>query len=267
MTQSERLQLHYQTSGNPANLPVLFLHGFMGSGNDWNEVIEFLSPQYYCLTVDLPGHGGTGLDKNIDYSFEKTAIAMMETMRQSDIKKCFLVGYSMGGRLALFLTLRYPRYFSKTVLESASPGLRTQQEREVRRIQDSQISEELKKGPFKSFLEKWYRKHVFQGITGGRGFTRLITDRLQNDPKMLAQSLRFLGTGKQPSLWDELPQNENPLFLLVGENDIKFQAIAGEMAKLNRSIKTKIIEGCSHNIHFQEPELFAQYINEFFTEN
>jgi 2-succinyl-6-hydroxy-2,4-cyclohexadiene-1-carboxylate synthase len=267
MTHSKQLQLHYQTSGNPEDLPVLFLHGFMGSGNDWNEVIQFLSPQYYCLAVDLPGHGETGLDENTDYSFEKTAIAVIQLIKQSDIKKCLLVGYSMGGRLALFLTLRYPQFFSKTVLESASPGLRTQQEREDRRIHDSQISEELKRGSFKSFLKKWYGQQVFQGLTKDKNFNRLISDRLQNDPKTLAQSLLFLGTGAQPSLWEELPQNNNPLLLLVGGNDTKFQSIADEMAKSNGLAQTKIIEGCGHNIHVQKSELFAQYIREFFAEN
>lgn len=267
MTQTELSQFHYQTCGNPQNPPVLFLHGFLGSGNDWNEVTQFLSSRYYCLTVDLPGHGETVMAESVHYSFEKIALALIEFIKQLDFKKCSLVGYSMGGRLTLFLTLRYPQFFSKTVLESASPGLRTQKEREQRILQDAEISTELESGNFKSFLKEWYSQPIFEGLAARKNFDGLITSRLQNNPKILAQLLRFLGTGIQPSLWEELGQNKIPILLLVGENDIKFQSIAQEMTKANRFVQTKTVEGCSHNIHFRRPEQFARYIIEFFTEN
>ena len=267
MIQNKLPKLHFQTSGNPRNLPVLFLHGFMGSGDEWNEVIQFLSHQYYCLTVDLPGHGESGLDENINYSFEKTALALIDLLKQMDIKKCFLVGYSMGGRLSLFLTLRYPQFFSRTVLESASPGLRTQQERDLRIFQDSKISEKLNNGNFRSFLEEWYGQPIFEGLTRSEKFSELLANRLKHDPKMLARSLHFLGTGKQPSLWKEIGQNKIPILLLIGSNDIKFQSIANEMTKLNRLVQAKTIEGSSHNIHFCKPDQFSRHINEFLTEN
>ena len=267
MTQDELPQLHYRTNGKPGNPPVLFLHGFMGNANDWNEVIQFSSQQYYCLTADLPGHGKSNLDAHIKYSFPNTGFAVIKLLKQLDIKKCFLVGYSMGGRLALFLTLRYPQFFLKTVLESASPGLRTPQEQEARKTQDAGIAKELEEGDFETFLKKWYSQQIFQEITESRNFDKLIADRLMNDPKMLAQALRFLGTGAQPSLWEELRKNKIPVLLLVGEHDIKFQTIAHEMTMSNRFFQTKTMVECSHNIHFQKPEQFAEYIKKFFAKN
>jgi 2-succinyl-6-hydroxy-2,4-cyclohexadiene-1-carboxylate synthase len=267
MIQNKSFQFHYQTNGNPKNPPILFLHGFLGSGNDWRDVIRFFSPKYYCLIVDLPGHGKTGVDECGDHSFEGTAQALIKFISRFKFEKCFLVGYSMGGRLALFLTLRYPQFFSKTILESASPGLRTRREREQRISQDDRISEELETEDFHSFLRGWYSQPIFEGLMASKNFDGLLTSRLRNNPKMLAQSLRFLGTGAQPTLWEELRQNRIPILLLVGENDIKFKSIAREMANSNRSVHTETIEGCSHNIHFQKPEQFARHIIDFFNEN
>lgn len=267
MTQSKPAPFHYQTSGNPKNPPVLFLHGFMGSGTDWNEVIRFLSSGYFCLTVDLPGHGKTELVEGVDYSFERTAQSLIEFIKGLNFKKCFLVGYSMGGRLALFLTLRYPQFFLKAVLESASPGLGTQRERELRISQDDRISDRLVTGNFQSFLKEWYDQPIFEGLTQSEDFDKLFTNRLENNPGELAESLRCLGTGRQPSLWEELRGNEIPILLLVGEKDIKFQSIAREMTDSNRFVRLKTIEGCSHIIHFEKPGQFVKQIAEFFADS
>lgn len=267
MTKNKPFKFHCRASGNPKNPPILFLHGFMGTGNDWNDVIQSLFPKYYCLTIDLPGHGEIGLDEIVNYSFEKTAFALIEVLKQLDINKCYLVGYSMGGRLALFLTLRYPQFFIKTVLESASPGLRSQQEREQRILQDAEISRELETCNFPSFLQRWYSQPIFEGLTESENFKKLLENRFKNNPKMLAQTLRYLGTGTQPSLWEELTQNKIPILLLVGGSDIKFQSIAREMAESNWFVQTQTVEGCSHNIHSRKPEQFARQIMDFFNEN
>jgi len=263
--EQEKIKFHFHASGNPDKPPVIFLHGFMGSLNDWKEVVRFVSQKYYCIAIDLPGHGKT--DFREDLAFDKTAKALKEFLKQQKIRKCFLVGYSMGGRIALFLALRYPHQFSKVVLESASPGLRTKEEGKNRIKHDEEIARELESGDFSSFLLKWYSQPLFEGLAEHKNFNQLLRTRLKNAPKALAQSLRILGTGNQPSLWGELCQCKIQILLLAGEKDKKYQLIAEEMRQSSGLIQTKIIEKCSHNIHFQAPERFANYMFEFFTKN
>lgn len=263
--EQKKVKFHFHTGGSPDKPPVIFLHGFMGSSEDWKKVIRYVSTDYYCLAIDLPGHGKTDLPDEL--TFESAAVAILEFLKHHKIRKCIPVGYSMGGRLALFLALRYPGHFKRVVLESTSPGLRTNKEREARIKSDEEIAWRLESGDFHSFLIQWYRQPLFEGLTRNRNFDKLLQLRLENDPKKLARSLQIFGTGNQPSLWEELHQCKIPILLLAGAADKKYRLIAEEMSRSSQLIQTKIVGKCSHNIHFQQPERLADCIKEFFAQD
>ncbi len=89
------------TLTGPGDAPaVLFLHGFMGSRSDWDEITARLAPDFRCLAVDLPGHGAAVGLPDEAYTFEGTAAALVATLGALGIGRCRVVGYSMGGRLA-----------------------------------------------------------------------------------------------------------------------------------------------------------------------
>jgi 2-succinyl-6-hydroxy-2,4-cyclohexadiene-1-carboxylate synthase len=87
---------------------------------------------------------------------------------------------------------------------------------------------------------------------------------MKNDPIGLAKSLREIGTGKQPSLWNNLSNIATPVLLLTGEDDKKFVSIAEEMKKKCMAAEMKIIKNCGHAVHFEKPEDFIREINRFF---
>ncbi len=261
------LPLFFRLSG-PAGRPViLFLHGFLGSGEEWEEIISHLSGSFRCLAVDLPGHGrSASLDRRRSWSMENTAKAVIALLQRLGIEKCFSAGYSMGGRLALFLTLTYPQYFAKAILESASPGLKTAPERRERIARDEQLARRLETEDFREFLHGWYRQPLFQTLAQHPRFAEIFQHRLQNDPRGLAKSLREMGTGAQPSLWEQLPGNKIPLLLVVGEKDAKFRSIAAEMAKLCPAIQIETVAGCGHNVHMENEGVFAEALIKFASE-
>ena len=260
----DNFKLHYFFRGNKAKPLILFLHGFMGDSNEFNEVISLLSDQFCSLTVDLPGHGKTRvLGGEECYTMSNTADALINLLDQLNVKKCFLVGYSMGGRLALYLNLHFPHRFSKVVLESASPGLKTQRDRLERTQRDFDLANKLEKSDFSIFLESWYNQPVFASLKHHPNFACLREIRLQNNPFELAKSLRNLSTGCQPSLWENLKQNKNPLLLLVGEYDTKFIGINSEMARLCQSATLEIASSCGHNIHVEDPKTFVENVQKF----
>jgi len=262
----DNFNFHYSFRGNRAKPLILFLHGFMGDSNEFDEVISFLSDQFCSLTVDLPGHGKTRvLGGEECYMMSNTAEALINLLDQLNVKKCFLVGYSMGGRLALYLNLHFPQYFSRVVIESASPGLKTQGDRLERTKRDFELAKKLEKSDFSTFLGGWYAQSLFTSLRKHPNFETLRENRLHNNPFELAKSLRNLGTGCQPSLWENLKQNRNPLLLLVGEYDSKFIVINSEMARLCESAKLEIVSNCGHNIHFEDPKTFVENIWLFFT--
>jgi 2-succinyl-6-hydroxy-2,4-cyclohexadiene-1-carboxylate synthase len=213
-------QFNYTINGNINQPVILFLHGFLGNSQDFNTRISPLFPQFCCLTIDLPGHGETQvLGEDIYYKMPQTATALIEVLNHLNIAQCYLMGYSMGGRLGLYLTLNFPQYFQKVILESTSPGLKTKSERLQRLILDTQKAQQLQTLEFTLFLEQWYHQPLFQTLTNNPEFDQVFEHRLKNNPIELSKSLRYLGTGNQPSLWEKLSQNQIPILLLVGELD------------------------------------------------
>lgn len=194
----------------------------------------------------------------------KTARALIDLLDFLKIDKCFLVGYSMGGRLALYMALEFPDRFEKTILESASPGLKAQEERSRRLHSDWQLARELETSDFKDFLLKWYKQPLFKSLQNTPNFDKILERRLQNNPSELAKSLRYLGTGNQPCLWEKLSQNKIPLLLLVGEWDKKFRAINAEMEAICQVAELEIIPNSGHNIHIENTNEYLANLVRFF---
>ncbi len=214
----------------------------MGNIDEFDEAIKLLSDEFSYLTIDLPGHGKTQvLDGDEYYTMPNTAHALINLLDELQINKCFLVGYSMGGRLALYLTLHFPEHFSKVVLESASPGLATEAERLERIKCDSQIGRKLVRSTeisdFAAFLATWYNQPIFGYIKNHPKYKFMLESRLQNQPVELDKSLRFMGTGCQPSLWEKLKENITPLLLLAGEYDEKFIYTNQKMAHTCKNVQ------------------------------
>ncbi len=238
--------------------PLVFLHGWMGSSEDYGKVIELLRSQYYCIAIDLPGHGKTeviGDDRS--YGFIATAKGIIQLLDSLEIDLCAITGYSFGGRLALYLALEYPGRFDKVILESTSPGLATVSERQLRIASDVQIIHQLNTENFGDFVANWYRQQLFTGIDTDPDFPSLLDRRMTNNPTNLAKSLRYAGLAAQPYLGDRLKIHPRPILLLVGALDRKFVSIAQTLSKTSPYTTLKIIPHCSHNIHFQQPKLWV----------
>jgi 2-succinyl-6-hydroxy-2,4-cyclohexadiene-1-carboxylate synthase len=266
----------YYVEGDPSHPAILFLHGFMGDCHEFKQAIAELSKQFYCVAIDLMGHGQTHLiDQSPQdavivtkqehyYTIQASAYLVIEFLDFLRLDCCFLIGYSMGGRLALYLTIHFPQYFHKVALESASAGLRTDAERSDRLAKDRQLAAKLANGNFRQFLENWYQQPIFASLRSHPDFQQLLEQRLKNSPAQLAKSLRNLSTGMQPSLWEDLPKIKTPLLLLAGELDPKFVQINQQMEQLTKGSQLEIVPNCGHNIHFENPELFVEKIQTFF---
>ena len=241
---------------------VLFLHGFMGDCHDFDGAIEYLS-EFCCLVVDLPGHGQTEVEQDSDYQMENIALGLTELLTKLQIERCILVGYSMGGRIALYLTIYFPQFFLGTVLESASPGLATKLERDRRIVRDLQLSDRLETESFADFVNRWYDNSLFRSFRIHPNYQQAIYRRLQNDPIELAKSLLSCGLGQQPSLWARLTEIKPPLLLIVGELDLKFRAINQKMFDFAPQARLAMVENSGHNVHFEHPVKFCQLFKDF----
>ena len=258
--------LNYGTFGDPADPAVLFLHGFMGRADDWRQTVSKLDGSFFCLAADLPGHGAsTGLPRG-RYTMEGAALGVVNLLDEARVRHATLVGYSMGGRLALYLALRHPDRCAGLFLESASPGLGGAAERAVRRSADEMKAARLEGGEFEEFLRDWYGQPLFAPLArDGELLRRTLERRRQNDPNELAKSLRGMGAGSQPALWEELPRLRVPALAIAGELDEKFVGISHRMKSLSPGMRTVVVPGVGHNVHVEATETYLSLLENFLT--
>ena len=252
------VRLNYVSSGASGRPAVLFLHGFMGFSGDWQEVYAAIGDETLTVAVDLPGHGASlGLPPR-DYTFEGAARAVVGVLDRLGVDRTALVGYSMGGRLALYLALRHPKRCTGLFLESASPGIEGEKERAARRAADEKKAVRLESGDFGTFLRDWYRQPLFASLARDEGLLRrTVQERRRNDPAELARSLRGMGTGNQPSLWGELAGLQVPTLSVAGELDEKFVGISRRMSALGTRVEAVVVPGVGHNVRAEGPETYA----------
>lgn len=189
---------------------------------------------------------------------------MLDLLDDLGVERPVIAGYSMGGRLALYLALRHPDRLSGLILESASPGLKNEEERIARRAADEERAFRLESGDFETFLRDWYRQPLFAPLTrDDERLRRTLEARRKNDPRELAKSLRGLGTGSQPSLWEELPDLRVPALAVAGELDEKFVGISRRMERACLHMRTAIVPGVGHNVRVEAHTAYLRLLRNF----
>lgn len=252
--------LHYATAGSPDQPAVLFLHGFMGRGMDWAPIIEAVQDRAYCIAVDLPGHGASVDLPKEAYTMAAAAQHLTRVLDEEDIPRCRVVGYSMGGRTALYFALTHPDRCARLLLESASPGLRTEAERAARQHVDRRRAERIATD-FDAFLRDWYRMPLFASLAQHDLVDAMVQRRRPNDPAELGKSLQGMGTGAQPSLWERIPSLRISTRALIGALDHKYVRLTRGMTALNPRIQSILVPGAGHTVHAERPDAFINALH------
>ncbi|WP_420454925.1 alpha/beta fold hydrolase [Rubrivirga sp.] len=235
--------------------PLVLLHGFLGRGADWDAVRAGLPQAWDVAAPDLPGHGtATDLDAQA-YTMDGAA-ARVVAERDGPVD---LVGYSMGGRLALHVAVTRPRAVRRLVLVSASPGLRTARERAERRALDAVRAAEIA-ADLPAFVDRWYRMPLFDLPAALR--RHLTADRIaHNDAAELGRSLAGMGTGAQPSHWGALAGISTLALAVAGERDAKFVRLAGAMAEAG-GVGVALVPGAAHLLPAEAPDALARLLTD-----
>jgi 2-succinyl-6-hydroxy-2,4-cyclohexadiene-1-carboxylate synthase len=206
--------------------PIVFLHGFLGQPSDWAPVISCLPP-HLSIKIELPGHGTTAFTKNFTLNLS--------------FPKFHLVGYSMGGRLALQYARKFPEKIASLTILSAHPGLHTCDEKKSRLEIDKKWATKLLKLPIDEFLAQWYDQPLFQS------FKPDFSMRRNHNPKALAAALLHYSLGAQ-----DFYQPKEALYL-VGEKDEKYRSIYKSAT---------IIPNAGHVVHLENPKAVAEVIEQ-----
>ncbi|MCO7125727.1 2-succinyl-6-hydroxy-2,4-cyclohexadiene-1-carboxylate synthase [Sporolactobacillus shoreicorticis] len=255
---------HYELKGS--GVPLLLLHGFTGSMETWHFLEELMIKNYQLIFVDIIGHGQTDCPKDAQrYSIIEVANDLKALLDLLGLDRVHILGYSMGGRLALTFACLFPERILSLILESSSPGLKTEEERYERRLHDRNLAESICARGIHAFVDYWEQIPLFhsQKKLPMRKRAVLHNQRLSNQTTGLSNSLIGMGTGSQPSWWDHLPSLLVPVLLMTGSVDSKFCSIASEMHDRLPNAKWRVIPNAGHTVHLEQQRLFSQCVHTF----
>jgi 2-succinyl-6-hydroxy-2,4-cyclohexadiene-1-carboxylate synthase len=237
--------------GDPAGVA---LHGFTGDRRSYEPVLSGMPGRWWV--PDLPGHGGS---EPVPSTFEGWLEALEATIdRAFGPDRPWVVGYSMGGRLALGLVVRRPDRYRGLCLLGASAGLEDEPARVVRRKADARWIDLLTLGDLEAFVRAWEAQPVMAPAAAFAGAVipavrPSSTIRRSQDPRRLAQVLASAGLAEQPAYHGLLGTVTCPVVLAAGEFDPKFRALAASLAPLFPHARTHVIPGSGHDVLSDAP--------------
>ena len=237
--------LHAQANTGQVDFPwLVFLHGFSGDCREWQAVGEAF-PEFSRLYIDLPGHGGSA-DISVR-GFDDVSDLLRNTLLSYNILNYWLVGYSLGGRVAMMAACQALPGLCGLVVEGGHPGLQSENERTQRRLSDGRWAARFRTEPLREVFNDWYQQPVFSSLNVAQR-EALVDMRSQNNGQTLAAMLEATSLAVQPDLRAQLTMRTFPFYYLCGERDDKFRALATEM-----SVPNHVIRNAGHNAHRENP--------------
>jgi 2-succinyl-6-hydroxy-2,4-cyclohexadiene-1-carboxylate synthase len=230
---------------------VAFLPGFAQRGDAWGPVAERVAQSYRSVCLDFGS-----------FSFDQRLSEIASRVDDGDV----IVGYSMGGRLALRAALRRPGKFGALVLVGASPGIEDEDERLARKRADEELADWIEEHSIEDFAERWEAQPIFASQS-----PELVeaqrAGRLSHEPRKLAQLLRSGGQGTFEPVWNDLERIDCPVLAVAGELDTKYADTAYRIAERVKRGRARLVAGAGHAPQLERPPEFARLLLDFLDEN
>ena len=242
---------------------MVLLHGFTGDGTTMAGLAQRLELDAEVVAPDLVGHGRSScpLDE-ASYSVDAMAAHIAAVGESYGSGPFHLVGYSMGGRVALTLACRRPELLRSLTLIGASAGLATEAERAARRQSDAALAKSIERDGLEQFVDNWMGNPLFatQVRLGEDFLAAARAQRLRSSAVGLVRSLRAAGTGSMAPLHDELKSCTVPTVFVTGVEDPKFTQIAIELAARMPRAEANVIDDAGHAVHLEQPDAVAAIV-------
>jgi 2-succinyl-6-hydroxy-2,4-cyclohexadiene-1-carboxylate synthase len=240
---------------------VLALHGFLGLPSDWMPFVESLADRnghkLPWRALDLWSEFARVREGEDAFAAVARAIVAEADCLARDGGKPIILGYSMGGRLAMRAVVERPSAFAGAIFVSAHPGLPAAAESaRAERVRGDEAWARRFEGrePWPALLAAWNSQPVFQGSQAPAGNAR---EEARFGRDILAAALRRWGLGRQGDLRSALAAPAAPRSLwLSGERDARFAQAMSEGAGGNGTWLS--LAGAGHRAPWDRPGAFAQ---------
>ena len=244
---------------------VLFLPGFMQHADAWSDVAAAVGERYPVKVLDFE-----------TWTFEERVAEIASAAEPDDV----VVGYSMGGRLALHAALadaggdgtdpagngadgaRVPLAgIAALVLIGVSAGIEDPAARAERARADAELADWIDQHSIEEVVDRWERNPVF-GTQSAELVAAQRPGRLRHQPRSLARLLRSAGQGALAPVWDRLGSLQVPVVAVAGAHDVGYAAAAERIASAVPRGEARVVPGAGHAVHLEAPDAVVGVIFE-----
>jgi 2-succinyl-6-hydroxy-2,4-cyclohexadiene-1-carboxylate synthase len=231
----------------PRKAALTCLHGFSQRGDSWDELAALVPGAYRWLAPDLQGT-----------TMVEVEAELLDLWRREGVERTHLLGYSQGGRVALFVASRRP----ERLLSLATIGAHAGFEGEARRrrlAEDRALADRIEREGIDWFAAYWAALPMFAGLTarGKAVQARLDGARRSHHAARLAATLRGLGAGATEPFWDRLERIDVPTLLIAGAEDERYVAFGERLRAAISGSELAIVPEAGHAAHLEQPHAVA----------
>lgn len=226
---------------------IYALHGFLGTPADWNPLAGICNnAKLHAVKLQCPL-----LD-----SFAQWAQDFNQRAAQDPNQK-ILLGYSLGGRLAVHALLSAPQLWKAAIIISANPGIDCSQLKAKRIASDNEWAERFENEPWDLLMVQWNSQGVLSSSTP------IIRKEKDYSRSELSRQLRNWSLGRQEYLANQLSKLKIPILWMAGIKDLAYANIANDLHFAHKCSKIWIAPNSGHRIPWDEPEAFYKQITKF----
>lgn len=246
------VKLYYEDYGTEA--PLIFLHGLMGSSENWKPQVDHLKDKRRVIAVDLRGHGQSDKPRG-NYSIKRFSEDLFSFVKELGIENAVIAGHSMGGIIALRFALDHQEIVEKLILIDS--GARTPFGKKLL----VSVSKIILQISYKAFV-----KIYLSGYTFPKDYSeskiREAQERVLKIPKYVVNSC--FSAVKEFDVTSELGNIIVPTLIIHGSDD-KQQPLsqAKYMKERIPNSELVVLEGVGHATIVETPERVGKAIEKF----
>lgn len=251
-----RVRLEYAEQGNPAGIPVIFLHGITDSWHSFESVLTHLPSSIHAFAISQRGHGNSERPMQ-NYTPKDFAADIAEFVKQKKLDKIFIVGHSMGGVNAQQFVIDYPELTRGLVIIDSDAAFRNNPGvpeflEEVSRIQGT-IS--------RKFMDDFQRATLAEPMMDTAYYNLLVDEGTKVPPNVFKAALKGL---MEVDLAEQLKKVKAPALIFWGNKDA-FCAFKGQEIMVDNLKNSKLViyGNTGHALHWEEPKKFAVDLVDF----
>jgi pimeloyl-ACP methyl ester carboxylesterase len=257
------LDVEYDEVGR-GDRPFVLVHGFTGSKDDFADVLDPLATEHgRTLAPDLRGHGGTS-NPGEGYSIEQMRADLAGFLDAAGASRCDLLGHSLGGVIALRLTLAEPERVASLVLMDTSAGWRNMMSDRMLRTVRTIAPRIPGRWIWRAARANRRRlpepaRHAAEEMGPDRYWERLRLKLEALDPAIFDELLG--GVVRQEPVFDRLDEIRCPTTVVVGDQDQPFLGPSRKMADRIPDAKLVVIENAHHSPQIEAQEAWLEAIS------